>query len=319
MKQHSLLHWLIPLISVLALITAAVGLFSQGGDGSSSFQTVYGDRVEIYGQGIYRHDSSFVAGLFKGTDVVTLFLSLPLLLAGYLAYRRGSLRGSIFLTGMLFYFLYIGATYTFSVIFNSLFLVYTALFSASLFATIVALATFDTQSLADKVTSSMPRRGIALFMFVAGLGTLLLWLSELVGPLLTGQAPANLGPYTTIFTHGFDSAVITPATVVTGIYLLKRKPLGYLLAAPLLILCTIIGVTVIAQTISQALVGITFPIGVYIGMVGSWVVMGAFAVGLMIRFFRSISEDNPVPKALTTQHHLSRKPSGRLRKQRNSP
>ncbi len=30
-----------------------------------------------------------------------------------MSYRRGSLRGSIFLIGMLMYFLYIGATYTF--------------------------------------------------------------------------------------------------------------------------------------------------------------------------------------------------------------
>ena len=46
----------------------------------------------------------------------------------------------------------------------------------------------------------------------------------------------------------------------------------------------------IAQTISQASEGIVFPMGVYIGMIGSWVVMGAFAIGFAIRFFRSISE-----------------------------
>lgn len=289
MKQNSALNWLVPLIAVLAIIIAGVGLFSQGGDGAFPFTTVYGDTVEIYGQGVYRHDSSFVAALFKGTDAVTLFAGIPLLLTGYWLYRRGSLRGGIFLIGMLLYFLYLGVTYTFSAIFNSLFLVYTALFSASLLAVILALTSFDTQNLASKVTSGMPRRGIAIFMFVAGLGTLMLWLSELIGPLMTGQAPANLGPYTTMFTHGFDSAVITPACVITGVYLLKRKPLGYLLAAPLLILCTLIGVVVIAQTISQTLAGFVFPIGVYIGMIGSWVVMGAFSVGLAIRFFRNIS------------------------------
>lgn len=290
MKQTSALNWLIPLIAVLALIIAGVGLFSQGGDGPFPFTTVYGDNVEIYGQGIYRHDSSFVAAIFKGTDVVTLFVGIPLLLTGYWLYRRGSLRGNIFLIGMLLYFLYLGATYTFSVLFNSLFLVYTALFSAALFSTILALTSFDLQHLASKVTSNMPRRGIAIFMFVAGLGTLMLWLSELIGPLMTGQAPANLGPYTTMFTHGFDSAVITPACVITGIFLLQRKPLGYLLAAPLLILCTLIGVVVIAQTISQTLAGFVFPVGVYVGMIGSWVVMGAFAIGLTVRFFRSVSE-----------------------------
>lgn len=289
MKQKTALTWVVPLIAILAVITAGVGLFSKGGDGSFMFTTIYGKTVEIYGQGIYRHDSTFAAALFRGTDAITLFVSLPLLLVGYLLYRHGSMRGTIFMIGTLLYFLYIGVTYTFSVIFNSLFLIYTAIFSASLFATIIALTTFDTRYLVSKVTAGMPRRRIAIFMFVAGLGTLMLWLSELVGPLMTGQAPVNLGPYTAMFTHGFDSAVITPATVITGFYLLKHKPLGYLFAAPLLILCTIIGLTVIAQTISQSLMGIVFPIGVYVGMIGSWVVMGAFAIGLAISFFRNMS------------------------------
>jgi len=288
-KQGSALAWLIPLIAVLGLITAGVGLFSQGGNGPFTFTTVYGSTVEIYGRGIYQHDSSFVATLSKGTDLISLLVSLPMLLIGYWLYRRGSMRGGIFLIGILLYFLYMGVTYTFSVVFNSLFLIYVMLFSTSLFAVIVALTAFDIQSLASKVISNMPRRGIAIFMFVAGLGTLMLWLSELIGPIMSGQAPANLGPYTTMFTHGFDSAVITPATMVTGIFLLKRKPLGYLLAAPLLILCATVGLTVISQTIYQATEGITFPIGVYIGMIGSWVVMGAFAIGLVISYFRNIS------------------------------
>jgi len=289
MKQGSALIWLVPLIAVLGLITAGVGFFSQGGNGPFTFTTVYGSTVEIYGRGIYQHDSSFVATLSKGTDLISLFVSLPMLLIGYWLYRRGSMRGCIFLIGILLYFLYIGVTYTFSAVFNSLFLIYVMLFSTSLFAVLIAFTAFDIQSLASKVTLNMPRRSIAIFMFVAGLGTLMLWLSELVGPIMTGQAPANLGPYTTMFTHGFDSAVITPATVITGVYLLKRKPLGYLLAAPLLILCAAVGLTVISQTIYQATEGITFPIGVYIGMIGSWVLMGAFAVGLAISYFRNIS------------------------------
>jgi hypothetical protein len=290
MKQRSVLNRLIPLIVFLAVIIAGVGLFSHGGDGPFSFTTIYGTTVEIYGQGVYQRDSTFVATLSIGTDVITLFVAVPLLLISYMAYRRDSLRGSLFMIGMLLYLLYVGVTYTFSLIFNSLFLVYTFLFSASLFATIVALTNIDLPGLVDKVNSAMPNRGIAVFMFVAGFGTLFLWLSDLIGPLLAGQAPTNLGPYTTMFTHGFDSAVITPAAVVTGIFLLERKPLGYLFAAPLLILCTLIGVVVISQTISQAMVGIIFPIGVYIGMIGSWVVMGAFAVVLAIRFFKNIKE-----------------------------
>jgi hypothetical protein len=291
MKPQPAFYWLIPMLAILAAIIASVGLFSQGGDGPFLFTTIHGNTVEVYGQGIYRHDSTFVAALFRGTDAITLFVSIPLLLISYWFYRRGSMKGNILMIGMLTYFLYIGVTYTFSAVFNSLFLFYVALFSLSLFTTIIALTKFDIQLLTNKVNSGMPHRGMAIFMIIAGLGTLMLWLSDLIGPLMTGQAPTNLGPYTTMFTHGFDSAVITPATVITGLYLLRRKPLGYLLVAPLLILCTLIGIVVIAQTISQASVGIVFPIGVYIGMIGSWVVMGAFAVGLTISFFRNLSNN----------------------------
>ncbi len=289
MKQHSALHWLVPLIAILAIIITVAGLFATGGDGPFTFTSVYGDNVEIYGHGLYRHDSTFVATLLRGTDVITLFVAVPLLLVSYFLYRRGSLRGYIFMCAMLLYFLYIGTTYTFSVLFNATFLFYTALFSTTLFATIIVFTTFDLQALADNLNPNMPHRGMGIFMIVIGLGTLMLWISELIGPLLTGTAPANLGPYTTMFTHGFDSAVITPATVITGIYLLKRKTIGDFLAAPLMILCTLIGVVVLSQTISQGMAGITFPIPVYIGMVGSWVVMGAFAVGFTIRLFRNIS------------------------------
>lgn len=290
MKHYSALNWLIPLIILIAALTASVGLFSQGGDGPFMFTTLHGQTVQIYGKGLYRFDTVLSAATFKGVDVITLGLSIPLLMVAFILYRRNSLRGGLLLISAIPYFLYIGASMTFSAAFNRIFLLYAALLSVSLFAFIVALTTIDLAALSKHILRRLPHRGIAIFMFVAGIGTFLLWLSELIGPMLTGATPANLGPYTTMYTHGFDSAVITPATVLTGIFLLQRKPLGYLFAAPLLVFCTQNGFTVMAATISQALEGIAFPIGVYIGMVGSWVLMGAFAIGLTIQYFRNISE-----------------------------
>jgi hypothetical protein len=285
-----MLNRLIPLIILIAALTACVGLFSQGGDGPFTFTTLHGQTVQIYGKGLYRFDTVMSAATFKGVDVVTLILSIPLLIFAFTLYRRKSLRGGLLLISAIPYFLYIGASMTFSAAFNRIFLLYTALFSTSLFAFMVALVTMDPETLAKHVLPGLPHRGIAIFLFVAAIGTFLIWLNELIGPLLTGATPANLGPYTTMFTHGFDSAVITPAMILTGIYLLQRKPLGYLFAAPILVFCMQNGFTVIAATISQRLAGIIFPVGVYIGMVGSWVVMGVFAIGLTIQYFHNISD-----------------------------
>ena len=86
MKQESTLNWLIPLIALLAVLVAGFGLFLKGGNGPFTFTTVYGNIVEIYGRGIYQHDSAFVATLSRGTDFVSLFVSLPMLLIGYWLY-----------------------------------------------------------------------------------------------------------------------------------------------------------------------------------------------------------------------------------------
>jgi hypothetical protein len=288
--MHKKLTWLIPLIFILALTASLCGLFLPGGDGPFTFTTLRGHEVEMFGRGLYQYDTLLVGAALRGTDAVTLFISLPLLVIFYLPARRGSQNASLALLGVLFYFLYKGASLTFSAAFNPLFLVYTALFSASLFAVIIAMTTFDLEALAKRVQPGFPHRGAAAFLFIAGFGTLLIWLSEIIAPLLEGSAPEIMGSYTTLFTHGFDSAVITPAAVIAGVCLLRRKPLGYLLAAPILILCTLIGAVVIGQAVVQTLVGLVFPVQIYIGMIGTWIVMGVFAIGLTISFFRSLSQ-----------------------------
>jgi len=285
------LLWLVPLIAFLALFGALAGLFLPGGEGPFTFTSLRGHEVEMFGRGLYQYDTLLVGAALRGTDAVTLLISLPLLVLFFWKARSGSQNAMLALLGVLFYFLYKGASLTFSAAFNPLFLVYTALFSASLFAVIVAMTTFDLESLAKRVQPGFPHRGAALFLFVAGFGTLLIWLSEVIPPTLTGGAPEIMGTYTTLFTHGFDSAVITPTAVIAGVCLLRRNPLGYLLAAPILILCTLIGAVVIGQTVVQTLVGMVFPPQIYIGMIGTWIVMGAFAIGLTILFFRNLASE----------------------------
>ena len=301
MKNYSALKWLVPLIGLLALLASGMGLFWQAGDGPFNFTTLHGETVQMNGRGVYHNDTLFTALIFRGADAVTLLVGLPLLAISFRRYQRGSLRGGFLLAGALSFFLYIGVSLTFSAAFNRLFLVYAALFSASLFAFIAALASIDLQALPGRVSARLPHRGLAVFLFVAGLGTLGLWLSDLIGPLLSGEAPAHLGPYTTMFTHGFDAATITPAAVLAGICLLRRKPLGYLLAPPLLILCILNGANVLAGTAFQTLAGIIFPPGVYIGMIGSWVIMGAFAIWLAAAFFRNLA-DGPAAKPAPGLH-----------------
>ena len=113
MKQKTVLNFLIPLIALIAGAAALAGLFTQGGNGPSSFATLRGQTADIYGHGLYRFDTVFFAATFKGVDVITLVLSIPLLLIAFVLYRRNSLRGALLLLSAIPYFIYIGASMTF--------------------------------------------------------------------------------------------------------------------------------------------------------------------------------------------------------------
>jgi hypothetical protein len=74
------LHILSIFIIVLAAIICGFGLFYKTGGLPYDFINQYGDIVKIYGNGIYKNDSYFMAPIFKGTDCTILFVAIPLLL-----------------------------------------------------------------------------------------------------------------------------------------------------------------------------------------------------------------------------------------------
>ena len=94
---------------------------------------------------------------FRAADAITLVLAIPLLVVSTVLYRRGSLKGGLVLVGALAYFLYNYGSMAFGAAYNTLFLVYVALFSASLFGLVLALTSFDVQGLPAQPTSSIPR------------------------------------------------------------------------------------------------------------------------------------------------------------------
>ena len=291
MKASNSVLWLSSLIALLALIAASVGLFWQDGSGSFSFTTLRGQSAEIYGQGLYRYDTLFVAAGNRGTDMVTLFLGIPLLVLSTLLYRRGSLRGGLVLTGALTWFLYVDASYALgAVAYNDLFLVYVTLFSASLFAFVLALTSIDLQILPSYFSSRMPRRGPAIFMFASGLLTLFVWLIEPITALIQGRPPEHLGPYSTLFTNAVDMAIIVPAAFVAGGLILGRKPLGYVISVPLLVLEAMLAPLIVAQTVSQVRAGVSFTPGEMVGPIAGFAVLGLLAIWMIVAIVRNISE-----------------------------
>lgn len=260
MKPSKTVVWLSSLIAALALLAAGIGLFWQDGGRSFSFTTLHGQTVQLFGQGLYRYDTVATAAQEKAQDVVTLFLGVPLLVVALYLYRRGSLRGHLLLAGTLGYFLYTYASMAFNTTYNVLFLVYVALFSASLFVFVLALSSIDIRALPSHFSSHLPRRSIAGFLFAVGGFLLLMWLGLIVPPLLVGQVPQGLESTTTLVIQVLDLGVIAPVAVLSGILLLRRVPLGYLLASTVLVKSVTLGTAVSAMVVRQLLAGVPLPI-----------------------------------------------------------
>ncbi|KPL70913.1 hypothetical protein ADN00_17950 [Ornatilinea apprima] len=278
------------LAGLLGLAAALAGLFWPAEGSPFTVTSVHGTQVELWGQGLYRFDAYFRAPIFRGGDAVTAFIAFPLLVFAIIANAKGSRRGRLLLAGTLTYFLYNMASLALGTAYNPMLLVYILGFSASFFALIEAIASLDKPALAAHVTSRMPHKAIAIFMFIAGL-SVFVWLLDVINFLTTGQFPETLATYTTEITTVLDIGLITPVAYLAGIRLLQRRPIGYVLAAIMLLMNIFIGLVVISQTIFQSAAGISLPPQVMVIFVGTFVVTSVAAIVLAVLFFRSVEED----------------------------
>jgi hypothetical protein len=289
MKTSNVLVWLVALIVILSVIASGVGLLYQDNGAPFTYVNVRGETVPLYGQGLYRYEIVRDGVGFKGTDLYILFIGVPLLIVSTWLYRRGSLRGGLVLTGTLAYFLYNAASMTFGYAYNNLFLVYTALLTTTLFATVLAFALFDLAALAQHFSERLPRRGIAIFLFAVGVSLLLVWAGlDIVPALLAGTAPP-LNNDTTLPTHALDMGIIAPLAFLAGALLLRRAPLGYLLASVLLIVSTVLGAGVLALSTAQVFSS-TLTFAQVMAFVVPFVILTAFALWLTILLLRNISD-----------------------------
>lgn len=275
-------------VALLAIATLG-GLFWDDGVATSSVTTARGESVELYGDGLYRYDSAFKGAGNVGTDVVLLGLMTPLLVATTLAYRRGSLRGSLLHLGALATVLYVYATMAVGTAYNEFFLVYVALFGCSLHALIGAVRSIDLSGVESRLSERGPRKSLAFFLMVSGVFTAVMWVSPILLGLASDVSPELLGSASTLVTEALDLAIIVPATILTGWMLLKGKmALAYLCGFPLLFLLVWLTPTVAAQTISQLSAGMSFTTAEIVGPITGFLVLGVVGATFMARMLRSL-------------------------------
>ncbi|WP_202915891.1 hypothetical protein [Pontibacter pamirensis] len=286
MKTVKTITVLVLLIALLALVATATGIFSDGGPGVYEYTSVRGQKITIYGKGLYQHMSAEVAPQGIAQDVVTLAVGIPLLLISLLLFRKGSLRGMFLLCGTLGYFLVTYLFYTVMGMYNVLFLAYVMLLASSFFAFLLSLRAFQTDTVRASFADNAPVKFAGGFLMFSAIAIGALWLSIVVPPLFDGTViPIQVEHYTTLVVQGLDLGILLPAAFVVGLLLVKKKAAGYLLAPVYLIFLSILMTALTAKVIAMAMLGYNvFPVIVIIPLFNITAVICAY---FMLKSIRS--------------------------------
>ena len=270
MKYRSALQWLIPLIGILALFSAAMGVFYETSGQPYPLTSFRGEQVMINGHGLYFYDTVSSAAQMQGNDLITLIVGLPLLvisswLAGvYSTQQDGSLRGRLLLTGTIGFILYTYMSMSMLTAYNMLFLVYVALFGMSLYAFILCMLSFDLEDLPRHFSEKLPRGWIAGVLFAVGGFLSLAWIGRVIPELLHPEMPAALENTTTRVIQAMDLTLIAPLAILSGLLLLRRNAWGYLLASVAVLKGLTMALAVSTMAITMALRGVSDSLGIMI-------------------------------------------------------
>ena len=241
---------LVLLIAAVSVMATCFGIFSDGGS-QFEYESIRGEKVTIYGKGIYRHMSADVAIQGIAQDYVTLFVGIPILLLG-LYFSKRSIRGKFVLSGTLGYFLVTYLFYTAMAMYNIMFLAYLSLLGASFFAFILSL--LDIGSIEFR-SEKLPRYA-GIFLIINGSLVALLWLSIVLPPLFDGSIyPKQLQHYTTLIVQGFDLGLLLPMAFVSGILAIRKNRYGHLFTTVYMIFLSILMVALTSKILFMARAG----------------------------------------------------------------
>ncbi|HEX2787712.1 MAG TPA: hypothetical protein VHP32_07390 [Ignavibacteria bacterium] len=180
-----------------------------------------------------------------GQDIIDLFVVTPvLLIAAFLSYNNHKTAMLIW-GGTVIYLLYTFLIYTFSVHFNSMFIVYCFALGLSFYSFLYFILCIGKEELNEWFSENAPVKFTAVYFIIIFVMFYFLWLSQIIPAISGGTVPADLRE-SGLFTnpvHVIDLSIFLPAILLTAIFLLRKNPLGFLLAPAILMFFILMDIT----------------------------------------------------------------------------
>lgn len=233
--------------------------------------------------GVYR-DNALVVAAWRGNDLVTLVLAVPLLVAALIRTGKGSRRGLLVTLGLLAYAAYSYAFYLFGAAFNGLFLAYVGVLVFSTLGLIGGLSSRELRPPAGDIRIGRLDR-VAGWLIVGVSAVLgLFWVSTSVSFLVTGEVPAMVSAtgHPTNVTGALDLWVVVTFGLLGGTWLIRRKAWGFIISAVWTVKGAVYMAALSAASISAWLDGAVDSLA----QLGLWVPIGVaclFAAVVLLR------------------------------------
>ena len=274
-RTHDPILWSTIAIALLVAITSVAGLFWPA---------------------TYARETAYSRTGGYSSDLIDLFLVLPVLLVSGVRGYRGSLPARLVWLGTLGYLLYNFAIYAFGVRFNALFLVYVATLGLCFYAYVATLGLcfyavvfsvrlIPVEQMAQTYGPRVPRMTVAIVFLVLAVQTAIFEVRSDVIAIVTGKIPQNIADanQSIDFVHVLDLAFLLPALCITAILLLRRKAASYALAPALL---TLLATMSIEIAIIIAVMG-RKGFGTNVPMITFFVALGVGFTALLWWYFSS--------------------------------
>jgi hypothetical protein len=183
---------------------------------------------------------------FVPNDVVNLFIGFPILLGSMWLAWRGKLVGLLCWAGALFFVSYTYVAYIFAMPLNWAFLLHLVLVILSVYTLVGLIANVDGKVVQERLSGAVPEKlagGV-----LAGLGLLFLVraISIVVNAIISGDLLAR-----TDLAVSISDFLITPAWIIVGILLWRRKETGYMAGLGMLFQGSMLFIALIAFLLLQ--------------------------------------------------------------------
>ena len=217
-------------IVILGAVCCLTALIDSPG-AKFAFTSITGEVIDVYGEGLYKNNSVSGASQAIAQDIVTLILGIPLLIISLVLFNKRSLKGLFMLTGMLGYFLYTYASYSFLLFYNYFFIIYVTIMSISFFAFIMCFNKIMKTDLCACFKNKFNNKTIGCYMLFIAIALFLMWMGRIIPPLINNSTTDGLEHYTTLIIQAMDLGFIVPVCALAGVLTIRKNIFGYILSS----------------------------------------------------------------------------------------